>query len=100
MAVILTENHLDNWKRRCTMKQITLLKSVSLPAKKPAICILEFKQAKSAFAAKHLLIKIKKMSLNAMCHVLVTILRYAAVIGGRAYIRYILEVRSEGFVPS
>ena len=102
MAVIVTKNHHDSWKSTCTRKRITLLKSVSLPAKKPAICILEFKvvMAKIAFAATHLLIKKKKLSLNAMCHALETILRNAVVIGGRDYIRYILKVRSEGFVLS
>ena len=103
MAVIVTDEDHDSWKSTCTWKGITLLKSVSLPAKKPAICILEFKvviTAKIAFVATHLLIKKKYLSLNAMCRALETILRYVVVIGGRAYIRYRPKVRSEGFVLS
>ena len=101
MAVTWTNHHLDSWKRTYTIRLITLLKSVSLPAKKPAICILEFKvviTAKIAFVATHLLIKKNYLSLNAMCRALETILRYVVVIGGRAYIRYRPKVRSEGFV--
>ena len=106
LAVIVTNNH-DSWKSGCTIKRNIriLLKSVSLPAGKAAICILDFRLDLNVFAATHLLIKKKKMNLNAIAHALVTILRFAVVLGGTACIRYnhkefIIKEKNNQLLPS
>ena len=79
LAVTWT-NNLDSWKRWCTKVGITPLKSVKLPAGMPAICTLDFKLELSAFAAAHLPIKKKKLSLIAISSAEETILRFAVVL--------------------
>ena len=72
----------------------TLLKSVNLPAELRGIFILDSSTEKSAFAATQLLITKKNLSPIAIESALETILVYAVVLLGRAYLRS--EVRNEG----
>ena len=71
---------------------------MNLTAEMPGICILDSKPDLSAFAATHLLITKKKLSPIAIASALETILEYAVVLGGRAYLRYLTQVRNEGYL--